>query len=258
MLKNKIYSTSPKTIHCPQCEHNDKLLKIFMLELTRTGTQVVFPEDLGIISWDSKGGQSILKKSLKFLKVDATFLGKDMIWANNRLKINLTNDFLKTTSKKYVMGIDAYDALLVGDPAILLEDFKQTKLKLIFNATPGCYPPVKELIEYELKLFPNKIWQHLNAGVWIGETEYCRYFFGKLLSYYEQAMQLFLEDGKMGEQILVKLAFQDEFPLVSIDWKCQLFQVIRESACYPNELKINRGIEINGVDFDEKKYVIKL
>ncbi len=251
ILKNLIYKTNPKIIHCPQCEPDDPLLKIFISKLKK---RLFDPlnSNLDIISWDNNAKNNILKHSANLLDYKIKFLGQNSIWDNNRIKIKLTNDFLKSTKKKYIMGIDSYDALIVGDLNDLIANFELMKPhKLIFNATVTSYPPVSLLTDFEKNKFKGP-WTHLNAGAWIGEVDYCRYFFNNLMPKLKKAQELYpVNDGLMGEQILVRLMLMEEYPLTSIDWKCELFQIVREPNVYPKELQSNRGIEVNNKTFKQ-------
>ena len=251
MLRNIIYNTNPKVIHCPQCDLGDLFLEKFICDLHKSKLTACVPDDLAIISWDNKSHETVLKRSLGIFGIEATFLGSGIDWTSNELKIDLTNDFLKSNKKKYVLGLDSYDAILFGSPDKLLSDFRSMSSELVFNATLGSYPSIDKLTNFEQNLPSGRsVWRHLNAGVWIGVAEYCKYFFESLRSYKDESQQMAAQYVG-SEQLLVRMALEKEYPFVDIDHQCKMFQVVRESECYPEELKINRGLEINGKKFKE-------
>lgn len=241
-----MFNTTPQAIHCPHCDQESDLIEMLLSKLRNAKLSGIIPDELAVISWDNKNQETPLKRSFDLLGIKCLFLGKGEEWLNNEKKISLTNDFLRSTSKKYVIGLDAYDAVLFGCPQKILNEFKKMKERLVFNATLGSYPPIDRLTSFEKSLFPEKIWCHLNAGAWIGETEYCKQFFGSLLSYKTET-----SDYAGSEQLLVRMALQKEYPNATIDHECKMFQIIREPECYPEHLKSNRGIEINGKSFKE-------
>lgn len=202
-IYNNLTKTYPIIAHCPGEE--TPLWNQLVKNVKKIQT------DLTIITWNNLEHESILEKSC-----NCHVLGKGITNWNNRMKICLTAEFLENCKSNYVMGIDAFDAIVLDDPIKILP----IKQKMLFNATNGSFPtmPNIEIFDNSIR---NNYYKHLNAGVWIGETTFC-------LKFFKQAEKLSKTDFRHphSEQFIIRQMAAFHYPFVDIDSNCTFFQLI--------------------------------
>lgn len=247
MIFNYLYKTKPSIIHSPGiCPFFDDLVKI---NLNSKIKQENITKELTIITWNNNDNESILEKSLKLFNIKPIVVGKDIKNWKNTDKIRLTNLVLKKIKTKFVMGLDAFDVIVLKNPSCILNKFLKMNIKILFNASVASYPKIDSLLNFEESKY-NSIYNHLNAGAWIGHTESVIDFW-KLVGSIDienKACKIINENNFNkkyinSEQLRVKLAFQDCFPLATIDQYCNIFQCLNFPELYKNEkLKYTQGI----------------
>lgn len=160
----------------------------------------VKPKDLIILTVSNYKDTTLFEKSLQHLGIkDYVILGEDNIKWNYYYKIKWIYDYLnKNHKEKYVMYVDARDAIIQDDPQKILDLFlKQKDCKLLFSATEfeGFYfkrnnwwhddvkkllkmgnDPNRSYLEYIKKNKSNNLPVYLNSGFFIGEIEYIKNF----------------------------------------------------------------------------------
>ncbi len=230
MIYNHIFKTFPTILHSP----GDNPLFPRIVDLTLNKSKCIdVCENLSILTWNSSDNVSILERSLDLFGVNPIVLGKGINEWKNTDKIPLTIKALKSIDTKYVMGVDAYDAVFVRKPSVVLDQFLSLNSKMIFNATISPFPDVPSQILLEKELFSDKsIFCHLNAGVWIGEIETVIKFWDMVKSVEEEALEIG-PDFPFSEQLRVKVAFQKLYPEINVDITCKLFQTIHYQFLYP-------------------------
>lgn len=236
MIRNTLSNTTPRLVHAP----GDLDFSIHWEPISRrlsaqTPSNNVQPADLSICTWNAGNGYKHLgqfESSLsKFgYKCDVLTAGR---WTSNRIKIQLTVDYLKTVTTPYVLGADSSDVLLIRSLDGIIDDFLEFKCNILFNAEIRFWPPGK--LEH-VKRFEDSLPGHdvlpryLNAGLWIGDTEYCLEFFTTVLAISEV---LYLMPAS--EQVCVKYVYPDVYPKVQIDRSSKIFQNLNlqrpESIC---------------------------
>lgn len=224
-LRNTLYNTFPFVLHCPSCdeEHNDIWERAKNIILKSKYKLKKEYNDIEIITWNNSEEVSILEKSLSILGITAVVLGKSIKKWNNRLKINLTCDYLSSTKKPYILGIDAFDAILIDVP-------KRIDRDLIFNSTIGSFPERQEFDEYEESICNSDIFCHLNAGAWFGKREFCIRFFESALNYEDE----YTKDYPMSEQAIIR-SILPKHDYVSIDGRCEYFQTLNLKRFYKDQ-----------------------
>ena len=145
----------------------------------------------------------------------------------NVAKLRLLAEALKRVRTPYVMAADSCDVLLLDSPAVVLERFKQHfACDLVYNTTgSGCYPDLPEFIRYESSrpmaaVAHGRHW--LNAGVWIGRTEFAREYYASL------AASPLIPGYEHSEQAVVKREWPKWYPRVQLDYLAIMFQWINE------------------------------
>lgn len=239
-FKNLIYNTYPLVLHSP----GDYNQFPFLIEKSKKYSQKKkeLSDDLTIFSWNNSKEKGILELLLDKMNIPYFVLGKGILDWKNKLKINLTINFLKTVKTKYVLAMDCFDVIILDNPNRILERFKlfYSDKKLIFNATAYIAPYIKASYD----LFMKKHFKdrgpfcNINAGVWIGETEFCLKFFQKCLNY-EKDINIKYKKVEHSEQLRVKLAFADNCNYIDIDSDCKIFQVLNnEKSIFENDNRI--------------------
>lgn len=235
-LHNRLFDTYPCIVHAQGlCETR---LWSHLIELVSC-LPVVESEplwDLGIITYNSvhvRSGWNYPQKSLgraemsmdKF-SLDYTVLGAGIKDWKNKYKLLLALDYLRRSSRKYILSLDSSDVLVLGDVGRVLRYFVDCGYRMLFNAEAGGYGDVGPIVS-SWRSGPGPF-HHLNAGVWIAEREYAIDFLERCcrvpVSELVKSGQI---EGRFidSEQIRVQSVFA-ESPEASLDSRCEVFQTI--------------------------------
>ena len=157
------------------------------------------PKDLIILTVSNYKDTTLFEKSLLHLGIkDYVVLGEDNIKWNFYYKIKWIYEYLnKNHTEKYVMYVDARDAIIQDDPQKILDLFLKAKkiMELLFSATEfdGFFKKNnwwhkdiiklfkngndlhKDYFEYIKKNKSNNLPVFLNSG-FIGEIDYINFF----------------------------------------------------------------------------------
>ena len=194
-------------------------------------------EDATIITWNNKKEKGPLEESLDSMSVEYIVLGKDIHDWRNVIKIMLTDEGLKNISTKYVIGLDSCDVLVMDDPNKIVERFKKMDCRMLFNSQSCCYPKLdKNGNQYDFVEFENSLNKgsydncYLNAGAWIGETDFCKQFYKKCKDIFENN-DFDKEDicWTISDQAYIRKAFMLFSDFASLDYDNKIFQVIEDS-----------------------------
>ena len=135
--------------------------------------------DLTIITWNSKQEQGFLEKCLGKRGIKYV-VGYQAVW-NHFKRIFTTLEMLRNITTKYVLGLDNYDVLLFGSPVEVLERFKRMGCKMLVNSEVNFFPDggwSSRWKEHEYEKAKTEF-KYLNAGVWMGEVDFCINFLEK-------------------------------------------------------------------------------
>ena len=239
MIINTINKTAPSVIHAPdESEIWNKLVKLENLSDKKFKNH----DDLLILTWNnfktSPLEECLIKRNLSF-----EALGKDInIW-NNLNKFTLNLEAIQNSNKKYIMGLDANDVLVVRDPKFIVDEFEKNDCELMFNAESFFYPNFMDIRYYlENKKFQDSIgktkYRFLNSGSWIGKRDFCLKFFEDCSNI--RIWEMFDCTGRMKlfncDQSVVHSVFKKYYPKVQLDYFCKIFFNI--ALINPNEIKI--------------------
>lgn len=240
-ITNLLFGTSPIAAHCPGPLHESwhRMVATVMAQPRRQCDC----SDVTIITWnnaddarpDKPGG--VLERSLERLGVRTLVLGQGLTNWRNRQKIGLTADALKTIRTPYVIGADSCDVIFWDNPRLAVERFKEHfACDLVFNATGSrCWPELPEFVQFEssrpmAKVAQNRHW--LNAGLFVGRTEFCREYFQTLAA--EPAEKCY----EASEQAIMKRTWPRFYPRVQLDYFSQMFQWFNEDR---RVMRLERG-----------------
>jgi hypothetical protein len=234
LLHNRIHQTNPILVHAPGKLEESPWWEAVKQRVFENRRVAQGTNELAIITWNSGAPNRTLavrghtlgwfERSLDHSAVSYTVLGGDVGtgWTN-RLKLDLTLDFLGRTTAQFILGGDSSDVLLVGDPARALAEFLRQDAGVLFNAEKNPWP--KQLAD--VKRFERRValapFYHLNAGLWIGRREALIRAFTTAKRW---AGQVEGEGWRASEQVCWKLAYRELYPEVQVDDRCRIFQTL--------------------------------
>ncbi|NQV27646.1 MAG: class I SAM-dependent methyltransferase [Rhodopirellula sp.] len=227
-LTNRLFDTHPVATHCPGPLHNG--WHFFAEAVLGCPVEARPPqESFTLLTWNTgdrpEKPNGLIEKCAARHGCSIQVLGEGCTWSG-QLKLASTADALRHITTEYVIGLDSGDVLLVDHPDRIVERFRtHFSCDLLFNATGSeCWPAAPEFIMFESSL-PDAAWSHgrcwLNAGAWVGRTEFCRQYFAALAT--QQPHPHFDDD-----QSAVKLSWPDWYPRIQIDYRSQIFQWFNE------------------------------
>jgi hypothetical protein len=234
LVYNRVYRTCPSLVHAPGKIDESPWWETIKEELFKSPRSDERCESLAVVTWNSGSPNSVLdrrghtlgwfERSLAHWGLGCTVLGGGIgaAWYN-RLKIDLTIDFLHKCDRELVLGADSSDVLLVGQPRRLIDAFHRQPAEVLFNAEKNSWPPrTKTLGAFERRVGRGPF-RYLNSGVWLGRREACLRAFKAARQWAER-----LDGWPTSDQICWKYAYRELYPLVQIDWRCELFQSLNQ------------------------------
>lgn len=227
MLVNRLFDTKPLIVHAQGQEvyspHWRPITDRFFASPSRT---IGSAPDLTILTWNSRPDhKGIFERSLDHLGVPHAVLGRGQCeWVNSRHKPALAAEALERIGTEYVLGVDSWDAIALGDPRRLVDTFITSfSCDLVFNAGKVNWPDLPRFREFERSI-PNAAeseFRYLNGGAWIGKASFCRTFFA-----HASRMDP-LAEKPSSEQGILKQLFPEYFPRVCLDYRCEMFQTLQ-------------------------------
>lgn len=234
VFHNLVYNTFPIVVHFPGIKPRNSPLWSSLLDFKRSLRNSVI-EEATIITWNNQIKKGSLENSLDYMGVNYNVLGKNVDKWNNIFKIDLTVEALKTINSEYTIGLDSCDVVVLDDPNKIVERFKTMECKLLFNSQSYCYPRHNNKGElYNFVKIEDKISGgvykncYLNAGVWIGETEFCRKFFDKCKEVSLSGKNLSEIYWKISEQVSIRSVFPIFSDCIKLDYESKIFQVLED------------------------------
>lgn len=180
------------------------------------------PDNLDVITFFNNKNNAMLAIQLDKHNIPYFngFTNFDKKW-DNRLKISSAIDVLKKCTNEIVMLLDANDVLILSFDNII-EKFKSTGKRILFNATSNNYPDVL-IDKVRNRDFLGKF-RYFNAGCCIGYRE-------DVLTFYKQCKE-FMDSNPYNpwnsEQFIVRNIFakylENEDYSVDFDYECNIFQ----------------------------------
>ena len=128
MLKNLTFNTRPLVVHAQGPHMNKPYWQPIRDKFFASQPQkLTLPKNLTILTWNNgHDSMGVFEKSMAHLGLPCLVLGKGVDeWINSKHKPLLTYEALKNIDTEFVMGVDSRDAILLDDPAKILNAFKQ-------------------------------------------------------------------------------------------------------------------------------------
>jgi hypothetical protein len=248
VFKNIIKGTKPVVVHNPGFKQNIALWEDIQNVFMRSPKlKIKCPSELSIITWNSRPNKGLFEKSLDRFDIPHTVLGKTSRWFGNKRKLVLSIKFLQECQTPYVMGVDCFDAIIVGNPQKVVDMFEASNAQLMYGMEPFFWPHcgiAKEWKEIEALHLGNG---YINSGMWIGKVDFCLRFFTRCLQ--KQVLHL-IQQGKLprrysldnskdslcnlndSDQVRVHWSYDEFKDFIVVDNNSEVFQNL--TSCGPD------------------------
>lgn len=203
------------------------------------------PNELAVLTWSDSTEKTLLERNFQRMglekRLNVLAIDSEHKWMS---KITKTLEVLKSIKNEYVMGLDAFDVLILGRGTIneTLDRFKASPCKVMYGAELTSWPDsdghgtqLKEGLLYDMLVYTENLekvsygwlndytFMRLCSGTWIGEREF-------LIKLYEYAQSLIPKGDETknetffgGDQGFLRVASAAHFPEVLLDYKCENF-----------------------------------
>ncbi len=229
-LRNTLFGTSPLVVHCPGPLHE---AWDFFTEAVRAVATPhrAYRESATFVTWNNglrpDKPNGLIEECFARYGCEIQVLGRGVQPWRNVNKLRMTADALANATSEYCVGLDSGDVLIVEHPDEIVRRFRMHfTCDLLFNATgAACWPELPQYVMFERSL-PGAATSHgrcwLNAGAFVGRTDFCRRYFAELADFAER-------NDAPEDQSAVKATWPQWYPSVQIDDRCQIFQWFNES-----------------------------
>lgn len=178
-------------------------------------------KDITIISIISKdyAGTTTLEHQLNTNNIKMLNSAKNETEWDNTKKIKYILESLEQVKTEYVLILDGRDTIIVDNLTDdFLNEYKAFNKDIVFNSGTQPFPKIAVEPLSEIKSIPGYS-KYLNAGICIGKKD-------SLIKFYNECekIRLTLPDNK-SEQLIVRMARQNNLDIVGVDYQCDLFRV---------------------------------
>lgn len=244
---NKKYKTNPTILHRPGCLINRKNtvhpigcecslncrswknINTYFFKNLYNYKQL---ENITFVTWNNRKQKQLLENCLDHLNIKYICLGKNISSWNNTFKIKTLFEFKNQFKTDYVLGLDSFDVLFLGNIEKTLEEFEKFKSYMVFNACLKKGPEFQDA-PIEEKIAPkDAIFKYINAGCWIAKNNFLQDFISELNDCVNQ--NKFVKS----EQYFVREIFNKRYQEIKIDYYMKIFQAgIFEKVLFDIKLK---------------------
>jgi hypothetical protein len=178
--------------------------------------------------------EPVAEKCLNSMGLKYTALGKDIKNWDNILKIQLVLDHISKCEAEQILYFDSRDVVVVGDISHCDDILDRRQCSMLFNAETKFYPKcpsLKGTEMFERQRSPNEYFA-LNAGCWIGKTEFLKDALEDALDM-DLSRHLSENKGAIEEYRIIKsdqlrwhLLYERLHPKIKVDHRCEMFQNI--------------------------------
>lgn len=177
MLLNLVTHTSPVLLHGPQHASVDTWAKLSPHFLSHPVPQPTL--DLTAVTWSNRSDAVFIRNAAD-CRLPLQVYGQDMQPWDNYAKFDFNVTAAKQATTRYLLGCDALDVVITGELQRAIDYLEQSTAKLIFNGELVFFPQSHERCHAtarQRQAAQFGVYRYLNSGVWIGEREFCEYFF---------------------------------------------------------------------------------
>lgn len=243
-IVNRVHRTLPAIVHAPGTSDESPWWPSIRRRVMAGTSRFDLPTGLAIITWNSGSPNAIVsrrghplgtfERSLDHRGLPYTVLGRDRgsEWTN-RMKLDLTLEFLAGTQAELILGADSSDVLLILPPAVIVARFNQQPAPVLFNAEKNPWPrEAAPIFPFERMVAPRPF-HYLNSGLWIGRRQALIEAFTEARRWADR-----LTAKPDSDQICWKYAYRELHPQVGIDARCAVFQCLNQ---------VRTEIEVDGL-----------
>jgi hypothetical protein len=166
----------------------------------------------------------LLERGLEHLGVPYRVGGQGVRdWVNARDKPRAIRALLDRVDTPYVLYADSRDALILGNPEILVDRFEDHfETGIVFGADRLSWPPLARFKRFEREMAAGQPgdFHYLNGGTWIGRTPFCRDLFTAALEIPA------VPEAPDSEQGILRTLWMDRPSEIALDYRCRMFQNI--------------------------------
>jgi len=255
LFDNLIYNTSPIIVHAPGMRFHPDLEQLFhhlcSVLFAEEPRSLGNPPDTAIVTWNTSDNTSVLQKCLQLLGIRYYEIKGDPQQWTNYQKFTKLGKALDHIKQRFVIGLDAFDVLVLDDLRPLVKWFgQQDQAGIIFNGEKTFWPhlgPLHSAYGFEKQVVPDEAC-FLNSGVFIARTDFLRErfmpeytavnwrqlfptqeFFEEQvrLRYGTDALELQSVKADTDDQLVCHLVYKKLYPQVQVDSKNCFMQVIK-------------------------------
>ncbi len=185
-------------------------------------------EQLTIITYNTYGEEVLLERCLRRLGLrHHVVLGHDVEQWQWIHKVSLVAEHLDRAqaTTEYVMCLDGDDVLVIADPAIALDRFLESRCDMLFCGTRGDQPSSPECKAFEdsVSEYADPRHRHLNAGAYIGRTEFVRKRLREILAAHAAEEPWCFSRYGFDDQLAWRHMHMRHYPAIKIDAACRVF-----------------------------------
>jgi hypothetical protein len=184
-------------------------------------------DELTIVTINTRPTPTLLERCFAHLGLRLEVLGRgvrDWSWS---YKITLVHEWLRAGGCRTpeLLYLDGDDVLLIGDPAEVRSRWLQLDSDLLFCNTRGDWPPDVECAKFEDRVYADNDGnhRHLNAGGWIGRTDYIGHCLDEIASAGRTGAAWCHAAHGFDDQLAWRQLHRREHPRMLVDADCTVF-----------------------------------
>lgn len=168
-------------------------------------------------------------ESCRRAELRPVLLGWGEPWYGFSMKLHLVERYLQEHDDQHVMVLDAFDSVLLGGAAELLDRYFSFNHPLVMSTQMGCWPDEEKLPLYPAAPTP---FATVNSGAWVGDRDH-------LLRVFQRHP---LPAGTWDDQRYWTDVFLGDNELVRLDYHQRLF-----ASCGDGFLQWREGGVVNAI-----------
>lgn len=185
-------------------------------------------DDLTVVTYNTRAEPSLLERCAAHLGLSRiAVLGRHLRrwqWSD---KIELVHHYLESgaCTTQYVLCLDGDDVLIIGDPALALERFREADCDILFGGTRGDWPPSPECAAFEAAAAggSNLRHCHLNAGGYLARTSGLAPRLRALMAAIDGGDDWCRAEHGFDDQLAWRQLHRRQHPGIRVDVGCRVF-----------------------------------
>lgn len=226
-------TTSGVVLHCPaalqsasaRVRHQWKQAIEHLLSDRTLASTVADEPALTVLTYNTEATPSLFERCMHHLGLHVEALknpSRQWSWAE---KVKLVHERLMSRpASDYLLCVDGFDTLLVGDPREVLRRFKHTEVQMLFASTGTDWPPSPQHRAFEIAVAgeADAAHRHLNAS-FIGRTTVITEYLAQIVDAIDARASWCYRDTGFDDQLAWREMHRRHYPLLQIDNACRIF-----------------------------------